>query len=701
MIGSNSSAIGVGVSMFLRDQFSGPSRTIRANAKDLRKEILEWEKAQVRSVRNINTAWALTGAAAIRGMAGWTQIGANFGYTMRFVEAVTRKAGPVTSRELRNLDSMALKLGRSTMFTAQQVASAEHFMAKAGMQAYEILQNLKATVDLAGATGTALGGVGGAADIMTNIMRAFDIPTDQAKRVSDVLVTATNAANVTLPMVGESTKYAANTLHQLGVGLDETAAMFMLMGNAGIQGTMAGTAVDNAFRYLSKTLTDFATGRQSRALKMLGLSMDDLRTRAGELKPVGDVFSIIGQQAKGLSTLEKQGLIEAIFGVRGKRNALMMINAMSQYEALLKRVKEGSTGEASRLMSEMMNTLKGSMMEATSAIETFKVSFTKGITPVLQPALKLFTSIMDTLVGIMNTPVLGPGLTTMISYWITIKTAAAAYRAVKAGLRLVTLNNQSAFSSRVASTVSGYSAMTSAAQRYGATSQMAAMPGSLTGMGRYGAFRTALAAKGIKGVITKPTRAGIRYMGRTAAGGVGFIGRREAVMARYMSRYGASFGPAARVGSRLIGPISKVGGLLGRTLGFLGGPWGMAISFLLPGAINLLTKAVGDNTKAQEEEIRKKQLSAPKGGYTFQSAYDYRETDEIKTFKTMGSLLSTTRDMMEVIKHRAFAEDFGMRRAKGNGDLILMLPDGQTIYRQPLDDLIQEQLDNTLGNITE
>jgi len=703
MVGS-SSAIGIGVGMFLRDQFSGPARTIKANAKDLRKEVMEWEKSQLRTVRNINAAWAMTGAAAIRGMAQWTQVGAKFGYTMKFVEAVTKKAGPVTHAELLKLDAMALKLGRSTMFTAQQVASAEHFMAKAGMSANEIITGLKSTVDLAGATGTALGGVGGAADIMTNIMRAFDIPTSQSKRISDILVTATNAANVTLPMLGESTKYAANTLHQLNVGLEDTAAMFMLMGNAGIQGSMAGTSVDNSFRYLSKTLTDFSTGRQSKALKILGLGIDDLKTKSGELKPVADIFKIIGQQAQGLGTLEKQGIVEAIFGVRGKRNALMMINSMANYDKLLKKVKEDSPGEAARLMSEMMSSLQGNIMEATSAIETFKVAFTKGIEPVLKPALKLFTGIMDVLVGIINTPIIGPGLVTMVGSWVAIKTAATAYKAVKAGLRLITMSNQSAFSGRVRSTIAGYAQMSAAAKSYGMTSgamSMAGMSPRMAGMARYGSFGGALRARGVQSVTPMSTRAGMRYMARFAGGGAGFASKTMATQARWMSMYGSKLGMTARVGSKLVGPLSKMAPLLGRTLGFLGGPWGMAISFLLPSAISLLTDSIGKNTKAQEEETRRKQLSIPKGAYTYQSDFDYRKTDDIKTYKAMGDVVAVARDMVEVFEKGAFAQDYGFKQKRQNGDLILMMPDGETIFRAPIDNLFQGSLDQALGNITE
>jgi len=702
MIGS-SSTIGIGVGMFLRDQFSGPSRTIKANAQSLRREMKEWEKSQLTTVRNVNAAWAMTGAAAIRGMAQWTKVGAQFGYTMKFVEAVTKKAGPVTNAELMRLDSTALKLGRSTMFTAQQVASAEHFMAKAGMSAQEILTSLKSTVDLAGATGTALGGVGGAADIMTNIMRAFDIPTAQAGRVSDILVTATNAANVTLPMLGESTKYAANTLHQLNVGLEDTAAMFMLMGNAGIQGSMAGTAVDNSFRYLSKTLTEFATGRQSKALTILGLGMEDLKTKSGELKPVSEIFKIIGQQAQNLGTLEKQGVVEAIFGVRGKRNALMMINSMTNYDKLLKKVKEDSPGEAARLMTEMMSSLQGNIMEATSAIETFKVAFTKGIAPVLKPALKLFTGIMDVLVGIINTPVIGPGLVTMVGLWISVKTAAAAYKAVKAGLRVISLSNQTAFSSRVRSTVAGYAQMSAAAKSYGMSAgatQLAGMPG-MAGMTRYGTFRRALGARGVQSVTPMATRGGMRYMARFAGGGTGFASRTMAVQARYMAMHGSKLGTLAKVGSRMVGPLSKIAPLLGRALGFLGGPWGLAISFLLPGAINLLTKALGKNTKAQEDEARQRRLSIPKGAYTYQSDFDYRKTDEIKTYKTMGDAIAVARDMIEVVQKGALAYDMGFQQTRQGRDLILMLPDGETIFRAPLDNLIQNEIDQSLGNLSE
>jgi len=588
------STIGVGVQMFLRDQFSGPSRRIN-KASDMMRAKIEKMDA-LRHTRNLNAGLATMGVVALASMGRLVGVGAQYGYTMKFVEAVTKSAGKVTSVALAEMDKRALKLGRTTMFTAQQVASGMHFLAKAGMTAQEVLGNIDATVSLAGATGSVLGGKGGAADIMTNLMRAFQLESTHSTRVADVLVSAVNSANVSLTDVGEAGKYAANTLEKLNIGIEDTAAMFMLMGNAGIQGTMAGTAVDNAFRYLSKTLGTFATGRQTKAMEMLGLTFKDL-TRVGgqELKPVSEIFKIIGEATKqmGMGTLGQQQVIEAIFGVRGKRAALMLVQQMTSYDKLLNKISYGSAGESARLMDAMMGTLQGSILKTRSAWETLKIAFTKGITPTLQPILNGITSVLDKLTGLFNRPFWGTFFATAIGGFIVLKTVTWTYRAVKAGLKLITLQNQAAFANRVKATVAGYAAMGASARGYAAATRYGAFMGG--GGVMYSRARTGAAGPRIGRMAGAAAKAG---RGTPLIGGIlgGLIGR-------------MGVGAAARTGAVGIGKIAAI----------LSGPWGMAITMglmilppLISGVMSLIKKnraATEDNTEAtimSSEQLKNK-----------------------------------------------------------------------------------------------
>src|SRR5690606_33256821 len=124
--------------------------------------------------------------------------------------------------------------GMDTMFMATQVADGMKYMAMAGMDTESIYNNISAAVALAGATMERLEGKGGTADIMTNVMRGFDIQGTEknAMRVADVLTKAVIGANTNLWDLHEAMKYTVSTAKDLNVTLEETAAMIMMAGDA-------------------------------------------------------------------------------------------------------------------------------------------------------------------------------------------------------------------------------------------------------------------------------------------------------------------------------------------------------------------------------------------------------------------------------------------------------------------------------------
>ena len=160
-LGANST-LGIGVTMFLKDQFSGPSNRIRSSAGRLHTDMVRMQQEQLRYARNLNAGLALAGLAATRGIAAAVKQGALFRYEMAAVRAITG----ATIDQARIMGIEATSLGQKTMFMSQDVASAMRFMGMAGMKYEQIMGNIKAAVVLAGATQSQLGGKGGAADII-------------------------------------------------------------------------------------------------------------------------------------------------------------------------------------------------------------------------------------------------------------------------------------------------------------------------------------------------------------------------------------------------------------------------------------------------------------------------------------------------------------------------------------------------------
>jgi hypothetical protein len=117
------------------------------------------------------------------------QVFANFEYSISKVQAITQ----ATTEQIKQLREQAKELGKTTFFTASQVADAQNFLGMAGFQPDQILAATPQMLDLALAGGMDLGM---AADIATNISTPFKIAAKDIGLVNDILAKAANTAAI-------------------------------------------------------------------------------------------------------------------------------------------------------------------------------------------------------------------------------------------------------------------------------------------------------------------------------------------------------------------------------------------------------------------------------------------------------------------------------------------------------------------------
>ena len=557
------SDMSIGISLFLRDQFSGTAQGVRNSMRQMSNEAKRMQEQQLRMQRNLNATGAAIGIGVMNQMAKWIKTGSEFGYTMQYVSSIADQQGVSYDK----LSEKAKQLGQNTMFTANDVASGMRFMAMAGQNTEQIYNNITSAVNLAGSTMTALGGKGGAADILTNVMKGFDIEStlENSTRAADILTTATTSANVSLFDLGESLKYSTSTAKDLNLSLEETAAMVMAAGDAGIQGSMAGTAIENMLRYVVQAAGVFGTKKQALALDMIGLSGKDLKDAQGNLLPISQLLHKISaatQQAE-IGGADMSAVYSKIFGVRGKREASLLLRNLGNFDEAIAKLVSRSTGSSAKVMSDMMGTLEGNILQMTSAWDVAKTGFTEALQPVLIPLLKVLTTILKGITAMMSTK-FGKFLTIVAAGFITIRTAGMAYRAVQAGIRLMNLQMGSTFATTANTTVSGYNRMAAAAMNYGGAAGAA---NAMAGIGgRMGAGLFGMGAR--KGVF-KTAKGGF-YTTATATGAAKFISKSEANRMMYgriggwlaNSKLGrATGGLGGKLGGMSMGGMFKGGGL--------------------------------------------------------------------------------------------------------------------------------------------
>ena len=390
----------IGIALVLQDRFSNQAKDASAAIRRLHNEAKEAVTANLQTADSILGTMYNSLQNVATGITNTVLQGAEFIDTMTTVSAITGS----TREQLQMLSETAQSLGLETMFGSQDIASGMKYLAMAGNTVEQVNDMIKGAAYVANATGMELGGKGGAADLITNVMKTFKIVGDGASElVGDQLTKATLSANISMTDLAESIKYSAADMVMLKKELPEVAAMIGTLGNAGIQGSMAGTSLGNMARYLIKALNPKTDAYSF--LQRMGLSQQDFVDAQGDLIDFGDIMEKISKGVENLPSIDRGKAIGAIFGVRGQRAANAIMNDLEGYRNLLDQIQNNSAGFAKSIVDKRMNTLAGSIDKVSSAWENLKVAFTEQIGPALMPILNTISQIIEAVREFVTTPV--------------------------------------------------------------------------------------------------------------------------------------------------------------------------------------------------------------------------------------------------------------------------------------------------------
>ncbi len=277
----------------------------------------------------------------------------NFEAGMNRVRAVSGATGD----DFEALREQAKMLGRTTQFSATQAADAMGFLAMAGFDVDEILGAMPNTLNLAAAAQIDLGT---AADITSNIMSGYGVQVEDLAAANDALVKTFTSTNTTLEMLGESFVYAGPVASAAGIQFEEAAAAIGLMGNAGIQGSMAGTSLRGA---ITRLLTPSNEAKD--IMKELGLNVLDAE---GNLVSMEEIVRQL--ESSGASTADMM----EIFGQRAGPAMMALVSQGSEALADLTTDLENAGGTAEEVASIQMEGFNGAMTELKSAAEGLMIA---------------------------------------------------------------------------------------------------------------------------------------------------------------------------------------------------------------------------------------------------------------------------------------------------------------------------------------
>ena len=313
-----------------------------------------------------------------------------------------------TEAEMAELTAIAKDLGATTSFSAAQAAEGLGFLAQAGFDATEAGRALPGVLQLAAAGGIQLAE---AADIATNVLAGYGLEVDQLARVNDVLAKASSSANTDVLQLGQAFKFAGPVASSAGVSFETSGAAMALMGNAGIQAEMAGTALRGAITKLVNP-----SGEAAAAIAELEISVTDA---TGRLLPFDQIIEQLEPHA------DKTGKIMKIFGQRAGPAMSALISQGADALREMTTALEQSGGTAQEIADKKLAGLTGAWTKLKSATEGVLIEIGDRLSPVLERLAAFLTDrVLPAVRGALDAfDRLSPGMQTAVIA-VTALTAA-------------------------------------------------------------------------------------------------------------------------------------------------------------------------------------------------------------------------------------------------------------------------------------
>lgn len=295
------------------------------------------------------------GTAATAPLAASVAVFASFDDAMLTVKSVSQ----ATAAELETLRNKAKELGATTSFTAIQVASLMTELGRAGFKPDQIVEMTGAIMDMARATGTDATVASG---IMAATIRQFGLEATDATRVADGFTAAANKTFNSVESLGEAFQYAGPVAADANMSLEETLAILGTLGNVGIQGSEAGTAL--------RRLLTLSASEAEKFSKVFGVATTDA---AGNTRPLVDVLGDVAEATKKLPTGERMAKFNEVFGLLGITSASAIGKSVVDTRALYKELLDVN-GIASKTAKEMDSGIGGAFRILRSSVEGIAIA---------------------------------------------------------------------------------------------------------------------------------------------------------------------------------------------------------------------------------------------------------------------------------------------------------------------------------------
>lgn len=364
-------------------------------------------------VRSKAVMGAFSGVAAGLAMAAPLKIGLGFEASMSEVKTISGATGQAFAQ----LSQQARELGATTVWSAKEAAQGMKFLSMAGFNTNQTMAAMPGMLSLASAGAMDLAST---ADIASNVLSGFGMDAEQMNYVADVMAKTFTRSNTSISSIGESMKYCAPAAKAAGQSFQDVAAMIGKLGDAGIQGSMAGTS-------LNAILTRMAAPPKAAAtsLKILGINVADAE---GKIRPMPDLMRELAVKTSQMTEKERLFHARNIFGMQHMKSGIVLMEqAMSgSLQQMSKSLYE--EGYANKVAKEQTDNFLGDLKALNSASEEVAICFYDTVSPALRQITQgIIPIVQSTGEWIRENPRLTQGLLLLGGAFAALKAGGLAF----------------------------------------------------------------------------------------------------------------------------------------------------------------------------------------------------------------------------------------------------------------------------------
>ncbi|BFH10699.1 phage tail tape measure protein [Paenibacillus melissococcoides] len=337
------------------------------------------------NIRSAGVTMGAAGGALTAGIGSSIKLAADFEASVSRVGALSG----ASAEDIQRLSDTAERLGAETAFTSVQAAEGMSYLAMAGFKTNDMIAAMPGLLDTAAAGQIDLGR---AADITSNILTGFGIEAADTAKVADVLTATFTNSNTDLNMLGDTMKYVAPIAKASGQSLEEMAAATAALGDAGIQGSEAGTALRASMIRMAKPPKEAAD-----VLDQLGISIAD---QSGRILPLSNVVGQFAEKTKGLTEAQRLAAVSTVVGTEAASAFLTLMDAGQPKLEGFRTSLENSGGVAKRIADTQLDNLNGAMTMLSSATDGAKLAIGKTFIPILTDLARWINKLVDVFNGL-------------------------------------------------------------------------------------------------------------------------------------------------------------------------------------------------------------------------------------------------------------------------------------------------------------